>query len=78
MSWKQVSREELKAFVSKYPRSLDVDVTGICEPPMRSWNDFSNGKVWPESMVAREIMEEFMVGHPAYAGEKNTYWLRDN
>lgn len=78
MNWKQVSREELEAFVAKYPNALDVDVNGICEPPVRSWNDFLGGNAWPESMVAREILEERMDGHPAYKGEKNTFWLRAN
>lgn len=78
MKWKQVSKAELEAFVAGYPHALDVNVTGICEPPMRSWNDFSEGKVWPESMVAREFLEESMSGHPAYTGGKNTFWLRAN
>jgi hypothetical protein len=49
--WKPCTKAEFDAFVAAYPRPLDRDVTGICEPPMVSYNDFTLG-VWPESMVA--------------------------
>jgi hypothetical protein len=56
--WKKVSITELRAFIQTYPVYLEYDCTGICEPPMRSWNDFSHGKVWPESMVAKQFEGE--------------------
>jgi hypothetical protein len=54
--WKKVSVRELRTFIQTYPTFLEYDCTGICEPPMRSWNDFTGGKVWPESMVAKQFM----------------------
>ena len=57
MKYKQVSRDEFFSFVKSWPRSLEWDVAGMCEPPLGSYNDFSDGKVWPESMVAKIIMD---------------------
>lgn len=50
--FKQVSEKEFLEFIKNYPNELVMDVTGICEPPMISYNDFKLGD-WPESMVAR-------------------------
>jgi len=55
--FKQVSKDDFYAFVKAWPNKLEWDVTGICEPPLGSYNDFSNGKVWPESIVARISMD---------------------
>ena len=49
---------------------------GIADPPVQTWNDFSTGKVWPESAVAKVVLEERMSDFVNYAGEKNTFWLR--
>jgi hypothetical protein len=51
----QVSREAFVEFLQTYPNPLEWNCTGICEPPLGSWNDFSDGKIWPESIVAKEI-----------------------
>lgn len=48
---KQCTAEELKTFLDHYPRPLVVDITGICDPPLQTWNDFTLG-VWPRSVVA--------------------------
>jgi len=57
--WKKVDKEEFEQFLIDYPKSrLEWDCTGICEPPLGSYNDFSDGKVWPESMVAKIVMDE--------------------
>jgi hypothetical protein len=50
--FKQVSKEEFQEFLAKYPRKLEHDCSGIPEPPVDTYNDFSLG-VWPESIVAR-------------------------
>ena len=55
--YKKVTREDYLAFVSNYPNELEFDCTGICEPPMGSYNDFTGGLVWPESIVAKEFRE---------------------
>lgn len=57
MNWKQVTREEFEAFVRDYGKPLTYDVCQIPEPPLLSYNDFSWGKVWPESMVAKIVAD---------------------
>ena len=74
---KTVSKEEFDKFVKSYPNKLEWDVTGICEPPYGSYNDFSEGKIWPDSVVASVIMNETMKGHPAYKGELNEYKIKE-
>ena len=56
MEWKQVTKKEYQEMLNNYPNKLDWDVTGICDPPLGSHNDFSNGKVWPESMVGKVML----------------------
>ncbi len=51
--WKQVNKEEFKQFLASYPRHLDVDVTGICDPPLITYNDFTLADCWPYSVVAK-------------------------
>jgi hypothetical protein len=74
--WTKVSNEEFKAFVAAYPHRLVADVAQMCDPPMLSYNDFSGGKVWPESMVAKAMLNTAMKGHPCYKGEPDDYFLR--
>ena len=51
---KVVSREEFLAFIQGYPGELHYDLERMAEPFRGSYNDFSNGKKWPESVVATE------------------------
>lgn len=74
--WKKVQKAEFDSFISDYPRRLEKDVTGICEPPMLSYNDFSDEKIWPESMVAQISLNTSMKGHPDYQGEPDDYYLK--
>lgn len=53
--FKKVTKDEYIRFVRNYPARLVFDLTAICEPPMGSYNDFSDGKEWPESMVAKHF-----------------------
>ena len=50
--YKEVSKKELLEFVKNYPRKLEIDVTGICEPPLLTYNDFELANRWPYSIVA--------------------------
>ena len=54
-NFKKVSKEEFENFVKNHKnfKDLDWNIFRACEPPLGSYNDFSNGKVWPESMVAK-------------------------
>lgn len=49
---KKVSKEEFDKFLADYPNKLEQDTVGFVDPPQRQFNDFSDGKVWPESVVA--------------------------
>lgn len=50
---KSVTYEEFNEFLKDYPRSLVRDVTGICDPPCITYNDFELADRWPYSIVAR-------------------------
>jgi len=52
--FRQVDRDEYFTFIDRYPCKLSFDCTGIVEPPMGSYNDFSKGDIWPRSIVAKE------------------------
>jgi hypothetical protein len=54
MQFREVSREECLAFIKAYPRKLEFDCTGICEPPVGTYNDFAIAPEWPGSIVAKE------------------------
>lgn len=47
-----VTEEAFRAFVKNYPRRLERDVYGACEPPLITYNDFELAPAWPESIVA--------------------------
>jgi hypothetical protein len=49
---KSVSKDEFSAFLKSYPRKLERDVYGACEPPMVTYNDFARAPQWPDSIVA--------------------------
>ena len=38
--------------MKNYPRKLDCDVCGICDPPSITYNDFVLANRWPYSVVA--------------------------
>lgn len=47
-NWQKVSRDEFADFINSYPCDLDTDYyMGAI-----SWNDFRDGRTFPESMVA--------------------------
>ena len=50
--FKSVSKKELEQFVQDYPRKLALDVTGIGDPPLVTYNDFELANRWPYSIVA--------------------------
>lgn len=49
---KRVSKSEFVEFLKNYPRKLDCDVCGICDPPSITYNDFVLANRWPYSVVA--------------------------
>lgn len=73
--WKQVTKEEFYAFINSYPAKLHFDTTGICDPPLSSYNDFSRGN-WPNSMVAR-VDRNDLLPKEWNAGENEYFLLRE-
>lgn len=49
---KRVSKSEFIEFLKNYPRKLERDVCGICDPPSITYNDFELANRWPYSVVA--------------------------
>jgi len=49
---KQVSQREFEEFIQGYQKPLKKDWSAMFMPPFISYNDFSDGKVWPQSVVA--------------------------
>lgn len=52
---KQVTKQEFDEFIASYPRHLERDVYGICEPPAVSYNDCEIGW-WSRSIVASTML----------------------
>lgn len=53
---KRVCKEEFYNFINNYPRRLERDVYGVCDPPAVSYNDFEKFEKWPESIVAQTFL----------------------
>lgn len=52
----KVSEQEFIDFINNYPRPLDRDVYGVCDPPSITYNDFELANRWPYSIVASTHM----------------------
>lgn len=72
--YKQVTKEEFEDFRDNYGSKLVADVAGMCEPPLLTLNDFSDGKKWPESIVAKAYI---MDGSDYYDGKTTEYFLKE-
>ena len=46
----EVTQEKFDNFLAQYPNELEKNFDGIRD--QTQYNDWSNGKVWPESVVA--------------------------
>ena len=53
--YKDVTKQEFDEFIALYPRHLERDVCGICEPPAVSYNDWEIGW-WSRSIVASTML----------------------
>ena len=53
--FKDVTEQEFDEFIASYPRHLERDVCGICEPPAVSYNDLEIGW-WSRSIVASTML----------------------
>jgi len=71
-AWTEVSKADFDQYISDYPKPLEKDITRICEPPMLTYNDFSDGKVWPQSIVAKAQLYD---GSEYHGGRAPVYFL---
>lgn len=62
---KNVSKDEFVQFIKSYPRKLERDVWGACDPPGISYNDFELAERWPYSIVASTHV---------YSDDPEDYW----
>ncbi|AUR92804.1 hypothetical protein NVP1177O_39 [Vibrio phage 1.177.O._10N.286.45.E10] len=77
-----VDKDTFDKIINSYHGELNVNVSGISEPPVKTYNDFSNGKVWPDSVVASvALFESYRKiedgGVPPYSWSENTYKVRE-
>ena len=52
----KVLKEEFDIFVKDYPKKLEVGISRVCEPEIKSYNDSTKGSFWPECEVARIVL----------------------
>jgi len=74
IKYKEVNKQELESFVNSYKSTLEYSVTTICEPPLASYNDFTNGKKWPESIVAKIKMHWLSENGETDTSDHNKLW----
>jgi hypothetical protein len=55
---KKVTEDEFNQFVRNYPKALERDISSAFEPPLVTYNDFSDGRMWPDSVVASRIIDK--------------------
>ena len=71
---KRVTKEAFEEFIKHYPRKLEFNVTGICDPPAISYNDFELANRWPYSVVARTYAYSDTPGDYYYKPEQERYY----
>lgn len=76
---KQVTKEEFEEFIKSYPRPLRIDVCGIYDPPLISYNDFALANRWPYSIVAHTYVYDDDPDDHCYAPpEQREYNIVEN
>jgi len=65
-SFRKCTKSEFETFVKNYPNPLDVDVAQMYHPPVRTYNDFSDGNVWPHSIVAKVFLNSVVGAEDEY------------
>ncbi len=61
-----------------WAQGLERDVCMISDPPIENFNDFSDGDVWPESVVATSILQDDRSGpDPRPLTQRSTMWWRE-
>ena len=62
---KKVTKQEFIDFINSYPRKLEQDVFGACDPPSVTYNDFELANRWPYSIIASTML---------YSDKSDDYW----
>ena len=62
---KKVTKQEFIDFINSYPRKLERDVFGACDPPSVTYNDFELANRWPYSIIASTML---------YSDKPEDYW----
>ena len=76
---KQVTKQEFIDFINNYPRPLEKDVFGACDPPAISYNDFELANRWPYSIVAStHLYSDDPEDYYYEPEEKRTYIIIEN
>jgi hypothetical protein len=71
----QVSKEDFEKVLTAYGRDkLTGDTTGICDPPITRYHDFSGGKKWPDGRVAWIVRNGYM---PEEYAAPDEYFIED-
>jgi len=68
----RVTREKFDEFIEEYPNALEVDVAHMFEPPLKTYNDFTDDKVWPKSSVAFVKLYD---GSEYHSGMSEEYYI---
>jgi len=63
--FREVTKDELLAWVKAYPRPLEKDLDGTCDPHRLTFNDFAVAPKWPESVVAYFYID-WGLGYPEH------------
>ena len=71
---KKVTKEEFKKFIKIYFPKLEFNCYGAYDPPLITYNDFSNNKKWPDSVVAYYVDAESYKGTDLY--HENEYYIK--
>lgn len=71
--FKNVTKQEFDEFIASYPRHLERDVCGICEPPIVTYNDWEIGW-WARSVVANTMLYSDNPNNSYYEPEDKRFY----
>ena len=59
--FKKATKQEYEKFIHTYPRNLEMNAYGVCEPPLITANDFDLAPMWPFSVVAKAWSDQYLI-----------------
>ena len=72
--FKQVEKEEFESFIKNYPNQLIHDCIGTSKPAVKAYCDFTTGKEWPDTMVAKIEMDYRGPDGEVVGGGSHRFW----